>query len=49
MINIFLKQGAMEVEFYKLNKKMIKISKKLTKNKMLFFLNPDFKQEQRQV
>ncbi|CDW82921.1 UNKNOWN [Stylonychia lemnae] len=36
----------MDIEFYRLGKKMIKISNKLTKNRILNFLNPKFWEEQ---
>lgn len=32
----------MEVEYFRLTKKMIRISKKLGKNRILHYLNPEF-------
>lgn len=33
----------MEVEYYRLTKKMIKISKKLSKSRILYLLNPEYR------
>lgn len=35
----------MEIEYYKFDKKMIKISKRFANNSILHFLNPDYEQE----
>jgi hypothetical protein len=38
----------LEVEYYRLTKKMIKISKKLSKSRILYLLNPEYRVKHQQ-
>jgi hypothetical protein len=41
-------EGSLEVEYYRLTKKMIKISKKLSKSRILYLLNPEYRLKHQQ-